>query len=49
MVLDLTFKRSGVMILDQFAERRLIKRLQYVGEFVGVRESNGKIGTMDFT
>jgi len=47
MLLDLAFKRSGLMVPDQFVERRLIKRFQHVGEFVGFAESTSKIRTMD--
>jgi hypothetical protein len=43
MLLDLTFKRSGLMIPDQFAERRFVKCSQNVGEFVGFLKSFGKI------
>ena len=47
MLLDLTFECSGLMIPNQFAERRLVKRLQHVGEFVGFLESLGKILAVD--
>jgi hypothetical protein len=47
MLLDLAFKRSGLMITDQSAEGRLVKRLQHVGEFVGFLESLGEILAVD--
>jgi hypothetical protein len=47
MLLDLPFKRSGVVIPDQFAEGRLIKRFQHVGELVGFTEATGKIRAMN--
>lgn len=49
MLLDLTFKRSGLMIPCQFAERWLVKRLQHVGEFIGFPKSRGKIRAVDPT
>jgi hypothetical protein len=47
MLLYLTFKYSGLMIPNQFAERRLVKRLQHVGESVGFLKSLGKIRAMN--
>jgi hypothetical protein len=47
MLLDLTFECSGLMIPDQFAKRRLVKRLQHVGESIGVLKSLGKIRTVN--
>jgi hypothetical protein len=43
MLFDLTVERSGLMIPHQSAERGLVKRLQHMGEFIGILKSFGKI------
>jgi hypothetical protein len=47
MLLDLAFKRSGLMVPYQSAEGRLVKRLQHIGEFVGFLKFLGKILAVD--